>query len=102
MSSVNLNIKTETLNKSCFCNSLTYNVITPPCWLKPAVDNRLLTTDNSLRVWRLSLKKLYSEYNFNKYYLTKFYKACRRALRLAIYSLQCTIVNFLRLPAHSS
>ena len=84
MSSVILNIKEENLSKNCFCNALTYIIITPPSWLKPAVDNGQQTTDNSLRFWRLLLEELYSEYNFNKSYLTKFYKACSHALRNCI------------------
>ena len=88
-----LNIKTEALNKSCFCNDLTYIAITPPRWIKPSVVNRQQTTDNSLRFRSLLSKKLYSEYNFNKSYLTKFHKVCSHALRLAIYSLQCTMYN---------
>ena len=84
MSSVVLNIKEETLSKYCLCNALTYIAITPPRWLKPAVNNGPETTDNSLRVGRLLLKKLYSEYNFNKSYLTKFHKVCSHALRIAI------------------
>ena len=102
MSSVILNIKEETLNKSYFCNILTYIAITPTSWLKYSVVNGQQTRDNRLHFGSLLLKKLYSEINLQKSYLTKFYKACRHVLRLTIYSLQCTIVNFLRLPARSS
>ena len=52
--------------------SLAYNVITPPRWLKPSVDNGQQTTNNSLRVWRNLSKKSYSEYNLQESYLTKF------------------------------
>ena len=84
MPSVILNIKEENLSKNCFCNALTYIAITPPRWLKPAVDNRQQTTDNSLRICELLLKKCNSEYNFNKSYLTKFHKVCFHALRWCI------------------
>ena len=83
MSSVVLNRVEENLSKCCLCNALTYIAIIP-CWrfeIKPSVDNGQQTTDNRLRVWRLSLKKLYSEFNSQKSYLTKFYKVCRHALR---------------------
>ena len=40
MPSVNLNIKTENLNKSCFCNDLTYIAITPPD--RPRTNNKEL------------------------------------------------------------
>ena len=108
-----LNIKTEALNKSCFCNDLTYNIL-PPRWIKPSVVNRQQTTDNSLRFRSLLSKKLYSEFNFNKSYLTKFYKACRRALRWCIVTTlrhpmfrslslsKCRIHAFDRLPSTSS
>ena len=89
MSSVIFNIKEETLSKCCLHNALTYIVITPPRWLKPAVDNGQQTTDNSLRFWRLSLKKSYSKFNLLKSYLTKLYKVWFHALRyLLSYTIQ--------------
>ena len=84
MSSVILNIKEEKISRFSFCNALTYIVITPPSWLKPAVNNRQQTTGNTLRICELSLKKCNSEYNFNKSYLTKFHKVCFHALRWCI------------------
>ena len=71
MSKHNLHIEEKILKMALKAKSLTYIAITPPRWLKPAVDNGQQTTDNSLRFWRLSLKKSYSKFNFNKSYLTK-------------------------------
>ena len=88
MSSVILNIKEEYLSKCCLCNTLTYNVITPPSWLKPSVDNGQQTTDNSLRVLILLLKKNNIKSNFHKFYLTKIHKVCTHALRYCIALIQ--------------
>ena len=95
MLSVVLNIKEEKISNSCLYNALTYITITPPCWLKPSADNGQRTTDNSLRFWRLLLKKLYSEFNLQKSYLTKFHKVCRHALRwcIAITKIQIIVIK---------
>ncbi len=84
MSKHNLQIEEKILKMVLKAKSLTYIAITPPRWLKPAVDNGQQTTDNSLRFWRLSLKKSYSESKLQESYLIKFHKVCLHALRYRI------------------
>lgn len=101
MSSVIFNMKKESLSKYCLHNTLIYIVITPPRWrfeIDPLVVNGQQTTDNSLRVLRLLLKRLYSKFNLQKSYLTNFYKVCSHALRLAIDNVQLTIDNYKLIP----
>ena len=87
MSSVILNIQKDKTSKCCLCNALTYIVITPPRWrfeIEPSVVNGQQTPDNSLRFWRLSLKKSCSKFNLQESYLTNFHKVCSHALRIPI------------------
>ena len=72
MSNLITHINNVSLKERCLCNYLIHNQITPPRWLFKIIRlfvNGQQTTDNSLRVWSLLLKKLYSEFNFNKSYL---------------------------------
>jgi hypothetical protein len=80
----NLQIEEEAFKMVLKDKSLTYNVITPPCWLKCSVDGGQHTKDNSLRFWRLSLKKSYSKFNLQESYLTNFHKVWFHALRWCI------------------
>jgi hypothetical protein len=84
MSKHNLQIEKETFKIGLKAKFLTYNVITPPSWLKPAVDNGQQTSDSRLHFWRNLSKNSYSEYNLQKSYLTKKYKVCLHALRYRI------------------
>lgn len=84
MSKQNIQIKNGIFSISVKAKSLTYKIITPPTWrfeVVPSVVNGQQITDNSLRIWRLSLKKLYSKFYLQKFYLTNFYNAhcCRDA-----------------------
>ena len=72
MSNLITHINNVSLKERYLCNYLIHNQITPPRWLFKIIRlfvNGQQTTDNSLRVWSLLLKKLYSEFNFNKSYL---------------------------------
>ena len=77
MSKHNSQIEEKIFKISLKAKSLSYNIVFVPYptigrfEIEPSVDNGQQTTDNRLRVWRNLSKKLYSEYNFNKSYLTK-------------------------------
>ena len=86
MSKHDLQLKEDIFKKDLKDKSLTYNTITPSPFsrLKPSVDGGQHTKDNSLRLWRLSLKKSYSKFNLQKSYLTQNHKVCLHALRYRI------------------
>ena len=86
MSKQNIQIKNVIFSISVKTKSLTYIAITPPSQfgdyeVEPSVVNGQQITDNSLRVWGLLLKKLYSKFNSQKSYFTNFCNAhcCRDA-----------------------
>ena len=84
MSKHNSQIEEKIFKTSLKAKFLTYNMVFVPYptvgrfEVEPSVENKQQTTDNSLRFWRLSLKKSYSKFYSQKSYLTNFYNACCR------------------------
>ena len=90
MSKHNSQIEEKIFKISLKAKSLTYNMVFVPYptigrfEIEPSVDNKQQTTGNSLRFWRLSLKKSYSESKLQESYLTNFHKVWFHALRYPI------------------